>query len=35
MNLDAGADISTINTNANSVAGEYLTFILGSEEYGL
>jgi len=35
MNLDAGAAISTINTNAKSVAGEYLTFILGSEEYGL
>jgi len=35
MSLNAGAAISTINTNAKSVAGEYLTFILGSEEYGL
>ncbi len=35
MNLNTGAAISTINTKAKSAAGEYLTFILGSEEYGL
>lgn len=35
MNLNTGAATSTINTNAKSAAGEYLTFILGSEEYGL
>lgn len=35
MNLDTGAATSTINTKAKSAAGEYLTFILGTEEYGL
>ncbi|MDP2152846.1 MAG: chemotaxis protein CheW [Methylotenera sp.] len=35
MNLNTGAATSTINTKAKSAAGEYLTFILGSEEYGL
>ncbi|MDO9366254.1 MAG: chemotaxis protein CheW [Methylotenera sp.] len=35
MNLNTGAAISTINTKEKSAAGEYLTFILGTEEYGL
>ncbi|MDO9050264.1 MAG: chemotaxis protein CheW [Methylotenera sp.] len=35
MNLNSGAAISTINTKEKSAAGEYLTFILGTEEYGL
>lgn len=35
MDLETGAVTSTINTKAKSAAGEYLTFILGTEEYGL
>ncbi|MDP1595346.1 MAG: chemotaxis protein CheW [Methylotenera sp.] len=35
MNFNASALTSTFNTQAKSAAGEYLTFILGSEKYGL
>jgi purine-binding chemotaxis protein CheW len=35
MNPNTGAATSTVNTKAKSAAGEYLTFILGTEEYGL
>lgn len=35
MNLNTDGVTSTSSAKANSAAGEYLTFVLGTEEYGL
>jgi len=35
MSMNKEAAVNTTNTKANSAAGEYLTFVLGAEEYGL
>jgi purine-binding chemotaxis protein CheW len=35
MSMNTETSFNTTNTKANSAAGEYLTFVLGAEEYGL
>ena len=35
MNTNTESNVSNNTMSANSFAGEYLTFVLGSEEYGL
>jgi len=35
MNTNTESNVSSNTMSANSFAGEYLTFVLGSEEYGL